>query len=67
MKSLKAFSLMGGVTLIVLAILYLLDAHNNYREFHWAVGIAIVLLITHISNMAIYFKITGDQPYKWFK
>jgi hypothetical protein len=67
MKSLKAFSLMGGVTLIALVILYLLDAHNNYREFHWALGISIVLLITHVSNMAIYFRFTGNEPYKWFQ
>lgn len=67
MKNLKAFSIIGFITASVGVLLYALDAHLNYRNLFWAIGISITLLITHILNMAVYFKVAGDQPYKWFK
>ena len=67
MKNLKAFSIIGLITASVGILLYAFDVHLNYRNLFWAIGISITLLITHILNMAVYFKVAGDQPYKWFK
>ncbi|MDA7786490.1 hypothetical protein N9J68_01105 [Gammaproteobacteria bacterium] len=67
MKNLKAFSIIGLITASVGILLYAFDAHLNYRNLFWAIGISTTLLITHILNMAVYFKVAGDQPYKWFK
>jgi len=67
MKNLKAFAIIGSITATVGILLYALDAHLNYRNLIWAIGISITLLITHIINMAVYFKVAGDEPYKWFK
>ena len=67
MKNLNAFLPIGVFTLSVAALLYLADAHQNFRNIYWALGICLTLLITHVTNMAIYFKVAGDKPYKWFK
>jgi len=47
--------------------LYQFDAHLYFRQIGWAVIISIVLLIAHMINFAIYFKIAGNEPFKWFK
>ena len=67
MKNLKAFTIIGLITASVGAVLFVLDAHLNYRNILWAVAISATLLITHVVNMAVYFKVAGEEPYKWFK
>jgi hypothetical protein len=67
MKNLKAFTIIGLITASVGAVLFALDAHLNYRNILWAVSISVTLLITHVVNMAVYFKVAGEEPYKWFK
>ena len=67
MKNLKAFTIIGLITVSVGAILFALDAHLNYRNILWALAISVTLLITHVINMAVYFKVAGEEPYKWFK
>jgi hypothetical protein len=67
MKNLKAFTIIGLITASVGAVLFALDAHLNYRNILWAVVISVTLLITHVVNMAVYFKVAGEEPYKWFK
>ncbi len=67
MNTLKAILIMSLWTAILFTGLYLLDAHKNYQNIVWALAIGITLLITHIINMVIYFKITGDRPYRWFQ
>ena len=67
MKNLKAFTIIGLITASVGAVLFALDAHLNYRNILWASAISITLLITHVVNMAVYFKVAGEEPYKWFK
>jgi hypothetical protein len=67
MKNLKAFTIIGLITASVGAVLFALDAHLNYRNILWASAISVTLLITHVVNMAVYFKVAGEEPYKWFK
>ena len=67
MKNLKAFTIIGLITASVGAVLFALEAHLNYRNILWASAISITLLITHLVNMAVYFKVAGEEPYKWFK
>ena len=67
MKKIKAFLYMGSWTLIIAIILYSQGAHIHFRELNWAIGTSLILLITHMVNMAIYFKVAGNEPYKWFK
>jgi hypothetical protein len=67
MKNLKAFTIIGLITASVGAVLFAFDAHLNYRNILWAVAISVTLLITHVINMTVYFKVAGEEPYKWFK
>lgn len=56
---------MGIWTAIVFYGLYSIGAHLNFREPLWAVGIGVILLITHMVNMAIYFKVAGEKAFQW--
>tara|TARA_B100001758_G_scaffold141697_1_gene122043 strand:+ start:387 stop:590 length:204 start_codon:yes stop_codon:yes gene_type:complete len=67
MKTLQGILGMAIWTAVVAAVLYLCKAHDNYGQFGWAILIGFVLLLTHVVNMVIYFKVAGKQPYKWFK
>jgi len=39
----------------------------HYRELTWAIPIGLVLIITHMVNMTIYFKVRDNKPYSWDK
>ena len=67
MKTLQGILGMAIWTAVVAAVLYLCNANDNYDQFGWAILIGFVLLLTHVVNMVIYFKVAGKQPYKWFK
>ena len=66
MKTLKAIVFMSIWTLSIIYVLYLLEAHLHYQNVLTAGLIGFVLLITHMINMVLYFKIAGKSPYKWF-
>ncbi|MEM7613270.1 MAG: hypothetical protein AAF270_16415 [Pseudomonadota bacterium] len=67
MKSIKAFALMGVWSVFVGSVLYLAEAHLSYRDVFWAAGIAVTVLVTHMVNMAIYFRVAGNTPFRWFR
>ena len=66
MNTLKAILLMSVWTSILASTLYFFDAHEHYRNVLWATAIGLTLLVAHMVNMFIYFKVAGDKPYKWF-
>lgn len=65
MASFKALVVMAIWTGIVGYGLFNIGALENYREPLWAIGIGTGLLITHMVNMAIYFKVAGEKPFEW--
>lgn len=67
MKSFTAFIFITLFSALIFFGLYIFDAHNNFRDIKWAIAISIVLLITHMTNFIIYFKTTGNDPYRWSK
>ena len=66
-SSFLAVSLVSIWTSVVGVSLYSFDAHLHYRELGWAIAIGLILLITHMVNMTLYFKVRGDEPFKWHK
>jgi uncharacterized membrane protein (DUF485 family) len=54
-------------TSLIAFALYSFNAHLHYRELTWAIPIGLVLIITHMVNMTIYFKVRGNKPYSWNK
>ena len=55
MKNLQAFFVMTIWTAFSVCILYLLDAHINYREIAWAISISISFLM-NCYNQRIAIK-----------
>lgn len=39
---------------------------ENFRDPLYAVVGAVVLLVALIINVALYLKIAGETPFKWF-
>jgi hypothetical protein len=65
MASFKALVVMAVWTGIVAYGLYSIGALEHFRDPLWAIGIGTGLLITHLVNMAIYFKVAGEKPHEW--
>jgi hypothetical protein len=67
MASFKAIVVMITWTAIVGYGLFAIGAHQHFRDPMSAVGTGIVLLVLHLTNMALYFKIAGERPFEWLK
>ena len=52
-------------TSIITFLLYSIDAHLHYRSLSWAILIGMVVLVIHMVNMTIFFKICGKSVYSW--
>jgi len=38
---------------------------NLHQHIGWSILIGLILLGIHLINLILYFKITGNEPYKW--
>ena len=65
MKNYLGFLAMFIWTLFVGLSLYFSGIFSLHTNIAWAILIATILLIVHVINLVLYFKITGDTPYKW--
>lgn len=68
MASFKAIIVMLIWTAITFYGLYTVGAHElAVHNLVWALGTGVALLVIHMVNMALYFKIAGERPFEWFK
>jgi hypothetical protein len=67
MATFKALLAMVVWTAIAGYGLFSIGAHEHFRSPIWAVSIGIGLLVIHMINMGLYFKIAGERPFEWFK
>ena len=65
MKNILGFIAMFAWTLVAGMSLYLSEIFSLHTNILWAILIAAILLLVHVINLILYFKITGDSPYKW--
>ena len=65
MKNYLGFLAMFIWTLFAGVFLYFSGIFSLHTNIAWAILIATILLIVHVINLVLYFKITGDTPYKW--
>ena len=65
MKNFLGFIAMFAWTLVAGMSLYLSEIFSLHTNILWAILIASILLLVHVINLILYFKITGDSPYKW--
>ena len=65
MKNFLGFIAMFAWTLLAGVSLYLSEIFSLHTDILWAILIASILLLVHVINLILYFKITGDSPYNW--
>jgi len=65
MKNILGFIAMFIWTAIGGVSLYFSGIFSLHTNAGWAILIAASLLIVHVINLILYFKITGDEPYRW--
>ena len=65
MKNILAFFAMIIWTISTGAGLYFSGILAQHTAIGWSLIAALILLAIHIGNLILYFKIAGDEPYKW--
>ena len=65
MKNILAFFAMIIWTISAGAGLYFSGILAQHTAIGWSLVAALILLAIHIGNLILYFKIAGDEPYKW--
>ena len=65
MKNFLGFIAMFAWTLCSGVSLYLSEIFSLHTNILLPILIAAILLLVHVINLILYFKITGDSPYKW--
>lgn len=67
MPNLKAALAMGIWTVVAIVSMQFVGVADHFRDPLWAIGTAVLLLLTLIVNVWIYFKVAGDYGWKWIK
>ena len=65
MRNLLAFFAMITWTISAGAGLYFSGILAQHTAIGWSLIAALILLGIHIGNLILYFKLAGDEPYKW--
>ena len=47
------------------ALIYFSGILSLHQHIGWSLLIGFILLGIHVINLILYFKITGNEPYKW--
>ena len=66
-KSFLALILILILSSLIFYSLYYFNIFQNFRDPKYALLSGLIILITHMANMSIYFSITGNSPYSWNK
>ena len=67
MSSFKGFLAIVILTSIVLGGAIQLNVGAHHTDLVWALGTAIGFLVLLVSNVALFFAVAGDDPFKWEK
>ncbi len=66
-KSFLALILILILSSLVFYGLYYFNIHQNFRDPKYALLLGLIILVTHMANMSIYFSLAGNSPYSWSK
>lgn len=67
MKTFSALLSIAAFTAVVGAVLVMLGVEQHHTNPVWAVGTAIVFLITLLIDVWMFFAIAGEEAYQWEK
>ncbi len=66
-KSFLALILILILSSLVFYGLYYFNIHQNFRDPKYALLLGLIILVTHMASMSIYFSLAGNNPYSWSK
>ena len=67
MLTTRALALMALWTAAMISLFNFVGFGDNYSQPLWAIGAAIVLVVTLIGNVWIFIHIAKEEPWEWTK
>ncbi len=67
MRTLQALGVMALWSVSLIALLNFIGFQHHYREFWWALGAAVIIIVMLIGNFWIFFAIAKEEPWEWDK
>jgi len=67
MKTFSALIAIAVFTSLVGAVLVMIGVEQHHTNPIWAIGTAIVFLITLLIDVWMFFAIAGEEAYEWEK
>ena len=67
MKTFSALVAIAAFTSLVGVVLVMLGVEQHHTNPIWAIGTAIVFLITLLIDVWMFFAIAGEEAYQWEK
>jgi len=67
MKTFLALLSIAAFTAVVGAVLVMLGVEQHHTNPVWAIGTAIVFLVTLLIDVWMFFAIAGEEAYQWEK
>lgn len=63
-------NILGVIAILVWTVsagglIYFSGILDFHQHIEWSILIGLILLVVHLINLVLYFKITGNEPYKW--
>lgn len=67
MRTFQALAVMAMWSIAMISILNFIGFNDHYREPLWALGGALILIITLVGNFWLFFAIAKEEPWDWVK
>ena len=67
MLTTRALAVMAVWTAIMITLFNVVGFDDNYTNPLWALGAALVLVVTLVGNVWIFIHISKDEPWEWNK
>ena len=67
MLTTKALAVMAIWTAAMITLFNLAGFGENYTNPLWALGAAVILVITLIGNVWIFIHVAKEEPWEWTK
>lgn len=67
MLTTQALAIMALWTTAMISLFNLAGFGENYSNPIWALGAAIVLVVTLVGNVWIFIHVAKDEPWEWNK
>lgn len=65
--TMKALGIMALWTIAMISILNFIGFQHHYSNPLWALGGALMLVVTLIGNVWIFIDVAKEEPWVWFK